>query len=85
MAYTEQQMTLSVLHRRHGLDPSHFVFFMRHRSQALRTRLRMPSIFSWLDDDLGKADRLLDFGDIGEDDEDGDIIRLFDGEDSLVL
>jgi hypothetical protein len=36
-----QQITLSVLQRRHGLEPSHFVFLMRHRSQALRTRLRI--------------------------------------------
>jgi hypothetical protein len=39
--YFAQQITLSVLQRRHGLEPSHFVFLMRHRSHALRTRLRI--------------------------------------------
>lgn len=38
--YFAQQRTLSVLHRRHGLEPSHFVFLMRHLSHAFRTRLR---------------------------------------------
>jgi hypothetical protein len=36
-------MALSALHRKHGCDPSHLLFFIRQRSQALQTRLRIPS------------------------------------------
>jgi hypothetical protein len=41
MTYVAQQIALSVIQRRHGLDPLHFVFLMRHLSHALRTRLRI--------------------------------------------
>jgi hypothetical protein len=66
ITYFEQQMTLSVLHRRHGLDPSHLVFFIRHRSQALRTRFRMPSELSFVEVPFGERDRWLDVGDTGD-------------------
>lgn len=66
LAYFEQQMTLSVLQRRHGLDPSHLVFFIRQRSQALRTRFRMPSELSCLDVPFGDSDRWLEVGDTGD-------------------
>jgi hypothetical protein len=68
ITYFEQQMTLSVLHRRHGLDPSHLVFFIRHRSQALRTRFRMPSELSCVcvEVPFGERDRWLEVGDTGD-------------------
>jgi hypothetical protein len=59
-------MTLSVLQRRHGLDPSHLVFFIRHRSQAFRTRLRMPSTLSCVEAGFGESDRRLDVGEMGD-------------------
>jgi hypothetical protein len=59
-------MTLSVLQRRHGLDPSHLVFFIRHRSQAFRTRLRMPSTLSCVEAGFGESDRWLDVGETGD-------------------
>jgi hypothetical protein len=41
MTYVAQHIASSVVQRRHGLDPLHFVFLMRHLSHALRTRLRI--------------------------------------------
>ena len=66
VAYLEQQITLSVLHRRQGRDPSHLVFFIRHLSQALRTRLRTPSTLSCIEAGLGEADERLMVGAIGD-------------------
>lgn len=59
-------MTLSVLHRRHGLDPSHLVFFMRQRSQALRTLFRMPSEVSCTEVAFGEMERWLDADEMGD-------------------
>ena len=42
-AYPKTQIALSTLHLVQGLRPSHLLFFNRHRSQALHTRLRIPS------------------------------------------
>lgn len=42
-AYPNTQTALSLLHLVHGLEPSHLLFFKRHRSQALHTLFLMPS------------------------------------------
>lgn len=44
--HPKTQMALSALHLEQGLEPSHLLFFSLHRSQALHTRLRMPSVES---------------------------------------
>lgn len=46
IAYPKTQIALSVLQREQGLEPSHLLFFRRHRSQALQTRFLMPSFES---------------------------------------
>lgn len=68
ITYPNTQMALSALHREHGLDPSHLLFFNRHLSQALHTRLRMPSVESW-EEALAGSESLL-CGDVGV----GDIV-----------
>lgn len=61
-------MALSALQREQGDEPSHLLFFNRHRSQALQTRLRMLSVDSWEDvrwgwEDFGIGEEVP--GDIG--------------------
>jgi hypothetical protein len=57
MTYAAQQIALSVIQRRHGLDPLHFVFLMRHLSHALRTRLRIFTGRSCVDIDIVRRTR----------------------------
>jgi len=45
--YPNTQIALSALHLEQGVDPSHLLFFNRHLSHALHTRLRMASVESW--------------------------------------
>jgi hypothetical protein len=47
-------MALSILQREHWFAPSHFPFLMRHLSQALHTRLRMPRGEFGEDDSVGR-------------------------------
>jgi len=46
------QIALSALHLLHGLEPSHLLFFNRHRSHALQTRFRVLSSEDEVDDAL---------------------------------
>lgn len=68
--YPNTQIALSALHREQGLEPSHLLFFSRHLSQALHTRLRMPSVES-CEEALAGCESLL-MGDIGV----GDMVML---------
>jgi len=65
------QIALSALHREHGLNPSHLFFFNRHLSQALHTRLRMPSLDS-CEEALAERDNLF----VGERDA-GDMVLKY--------
>lgn len=61
-----QQRTLSVLQRKHGLDPSHFVFLIRHLSHAFRTRLRYFDLVISEDGDSEERSLPLVFGRTGD-------------------
>lgn len=64
--YFAQQITLSVLQRKHGLDPSHLVFLIRHQSQAFRTRLRILASDLCVGIRVGEAESLEDIGLAGD-------------------
>lgn len=64
MTYVAQQIASSVVHRRHGLDPLHFVFLMRHLSHAFFTRLRILITGSSIDIESTRRIHGLGFGEL---------------------